>query len=421
MAPGSTPCCAAIRATTGETNVLPLPLGASAGAVEAGGAAGAAGCSAGAVATGSVAADGAGSGAAASSAAGVSSWSGSAGSAGAAGAAPAAPITASTVPTSTVSPSWTRISATTPSPGLGTSVSTLSVEISSSGSSSATLSPTCLSQRVIVPSETETPIWGITTSTWVPVLTFSRLLGSSVSGEVAERRRDVLDLRDVCLLERGRERYRAVGRREPPDRRVELLERLLGNGRRDLPAEAARLRVLVEHENLRAPLDALEDRLAVPRDQRPEVEDLDGDAVLGQLGGGLVRRVDHRTPGDHRHVVALAVDSRLPERRRVAIVRHFAADPAIEVLVLEEEHGIGILDGRREQPLRVLGGGGTDHLEARDVREARLGVLRMERPAGEAAAGREPENDRDRRARAIVLLRRDGDEVIPGAGDEVGE
>ena len=80
-------------------------------------------------------------------------------------------MTASTVPTSTVSPSWTRISATTPAPGLGTSVSTLSVEISSRVSSSSTVSPGCFSQRVTVPSETETPIWGITTSTWVPVLT----------------------------------------------------------------------------------------------------------------------------------------------------------------------------------------------------------------------------------------------------------
>ena len=83
--------------------------------------------------------------------------------------APSGAITASTVPTSTVSPSWTRILATTPSPGLGTSVSTLSVEISSSGSSRPIGSPSCLSHFVIVPSETDTPIWGMTTSVCVPV------------------------------------------------------------------------------------------------------------------------------------------------------------------------------------------------------------------------------------------------------------
>ncbi len=145
---GSMPCSAAIRATTGETNALPLPASIACGA-------------------------GLG-GAASSSSAGEAAGSGRTGSgsiAGSATAEPAGAITASTVPTSTVSPSATRICATTPSPGLGTSVSTLSVEISSSGSSRAIASPSCLSHFVTVPSETETPIWGITTSTCVPVAT----------------------------------------------------------------------------------------------------------------------------------------------------------------------------------------------------------------------------------------------------------
>ena len=73
---------------------------------------------------------------------GLGRGSGASGASGAsAGALPSGAITARTVPTSTVSPSWTRIWATTPSAGLGTSVSTLSVEISSSGSSRAIGSP----------------------------------------------------------------------------------------------------------------------------------------------------------------------------------------------------------------------------------------------------------------------------------------
>ena len=152
----STPCSEAIRATTGETKLLPF-CWASAGVVAE--------------------VVGAGSGAGAGSTAGVSAgWttssaagagaSGSGCAAGASAGAPASPpITASFVPTSTVSPSWTRICVTTPLAGLGTSVSTLSVEISSSDSSAAISSPTCLSHFVIVPSETETPIWGMTTST----------------------------------------------------------------------------------------------------------------------------------------------------------------------------------------------------------------------------------------------------------------
>ena len=64
----------------------------------------------------------------------------------------------------TVSPSGTRSSATTPATGEGISESTLSVEISSSASSTAMGSPGAFSQAVIVPSVTVSPIWGIVTS-----------------------------------------------------------------------------------------------------------------------------------------------------------------------------------------------------------------------------------------------------------------
>ena len=69
-------------------------------------------------------------------------------------------MTASSAPTSTVSSSWTLISRSLPATGEGISVSTLSVETSSSGSSTATSSPTCLSQRVTVPSVTDSPSAG---------------------------------------------------------------------------------------------------------------------------------------------------------------------------------------------------------------------------------------------------------------------
>ena len=50
-----------------------------------------------------------------------------------------------------------------PATGDGISVSTLSVETSSSGSSTSTLSPTFFSQRVTVPSVTDSPSSGIST------------------------------------------------------------------------------------------------------------------------------------------------------------------------------------------------------------------------------------------------------------------
>ena len=127
-------------------------------------------------------------------------------------------MTANRVPTSTVSPSATRISVRTPPTGEGTSESTLSVDTSKSTSSSATGSPTCFIQRVMVPSVTVSPNWGIVIS--------ANVQASSRQGEhrLAEglRQRGVrLDV--VRHLLRGR---------LPVDRQVGLPE-LLGHPRAD--------------------------------------------------------------------------------------------------------------------------------------------------------------------------------------------
>ena len=76
---------------------------------------------------------------------------------------PSSPITASSAPTATVSSSATTILVSTPEAGEGISVSTLSVETSSSGSSALTCSPSCLSHRVTVPSVTLSPRAGMVT------------------------------------------------------------------------------------------------------------------------------------------------------------------------------------------------------------------------------------------------------------------
>ena len=149
------------------------PAGAVAAGAEAGSGGGpaqvrgaGAGAGAGVGAGGAAAAGaGAGVGAGGGGAAATGAGAGGAGAAGAGAAtAPSALTTASTVPTSTVSPSWTRISANVPAAGDGTSESTLSVDTSKSGSSRATASPTALSHLVIVPSVTVSPSWGMVTS-----------------------------------------------------------------------------------------------------------------------------------------------------------------------------------------------------------------------------------------------------------------
>ena len=110
-----------------------------------------------------------------------SSWtsasaSASGSSASSAGPEPFSPcaISASTLPTPTVSPSAAWILTTVPLTGDGTSASTLSVDISTRISSSETESPSCLCHSRMEPSETESPIGGMTTSTVV----FTAISGS---------------------------------------------------------------------------------------------------------------------------------------------------------------------------------------------------------------------------------------------------
>jgi len=79
-------------------------------------------------------------------------------------AASPSPMTPTTVLMGTVAPGSTRISLRTPEAGAGISASTLSVEISKSGSSRWTRSPTFFIHLVIVPSAMDSPIWGMMTS-----------------------------------------------------------------------------------------------------------------------------------------------------------------------------------------------------------------------------------------------------------------
>jgi hypothetical protein len=74
-------------------------------------------------------------------------------------------MTASSAPTATVSSSATVMPRRTPDTGDGISVSTLSVDTSSSGSSASTRSPSRFSHRVTVPSVTLSPSWGMDTET----------------------------------------------------------------------------------------------------------------------------------------------------------------------------------------------------------------------------------------------------------------
>ena len=90
-------------------------------------------------------------------------------------------------PTVTVSPASASTSVSVPEAGAGTSASTLSVEISTIVSSSATESPGCLAHSRIVPSETDSPIAGISISITVASAAGASSGASSVGSSAVDR------------------------------------------------------------------------------------------------------------------------------------------------------------------------------------------------------------------------------------------
>ena len=165
-------CSLTKRRTTGDNKRLSLPAaGAAAGT--------------GAATTGVATGAGAATGAATTGAGAASTTGAGAAAGGAATTAPASPTTPITAPTGTVSPSGTRISVKTPATGEGTSVSTLSVDTSNKGSSAATVSPTFLNHRVMVPSVTVSPSCGRVTSAMTFLL--STVLALCVQTTTGER------------------------------------------------------------------------------------------------------------------------------------------------------------------------------------------------------------------------------------------
>src|SRR5213080_4960908 len=161
----------------------------------------------------------------------------------AAAAALSVSITATRVWTGTVCPSCTLISASTPAVGAGISASTLSVEISNSGSSRLTSSPSFLSHLLKVPSAMDSPIWGMRTST-------RAIESPSIRRKPSCGLHDIVRLGQHEIFQGRRIRQRHVVRRHPHDGAVQPREGLLVDARGDLARQATGARVLVYDELL---------------------------------------------------------------------------------------------------------------------------------------------------------------------------
>src|SRR6266571_4250204 len=413
-------CSAAILRTSGVERrrsrssavSAPSPLGGTGAGFAGGAAAGAAPPDAAGARW--AAADGGGAAAAGPEAAGAR-WAAAEGPA--AAALPlSVSMTATSVCTGTVWPSWTLISASTPAVGAGISASTLSVEISNSGSSRFTSSPSFLSHLLKVPSAIDSPIWGMRTST-------RAIESPSIRREPSCGLHDIIGLGQHEIFQRRRIRQRHVVRSHPHDRAVQPCKGLLVDTRRDLARQATGARVLVHDEHLVGLLHRPHDGGVIHRQQRPEIEHFDRESVVLRQLVGRLERLPHRGPvGDDGQVPALASQPRLADGSEdLLLFRQRLLDPAVQPLVLEVDDRIVVPDGGLDQALRVPRGGGIHDLQARRVKEGRLRVLRMERTAPHVAAARAAHHDRGRETGAVA---RGGDVVrehVVGAGDEVDE
>src|SRR5581483_11872907 len=287
---------------------------------------------------------------------------------------------ATSVVTGTLVPAATRMRRRMPEAGDSISMFALSVSTSKSTSPFATWSPSFLCHAMRRPSSIVSPSFGRITR-----VTLTRGRPSRCSrDELLRGLHDVLDLRHDGLLEVLRVRDRRLEAGETARRRVEVVERVLRDHRGNLRAVAGAPHRFVQHEHAVRLADRREHRILVERHQAAQIDDLGLDAVGGELLRRLQREEDVARPRDDRQRVARLLHVRLAERNEMLPDGDLALRP-VQQLVLEEDHGVVVADGRGEQPLRVGGRRRHDDLQAGDVREPRLERLRVLR--GVATAG----------------------------------
>src|ERR1700686_692918 len=163
----------------------------------------------------------------------------------------------------TLLPSPTLISFSTPAGGEGISASTLSVEISKSGSSRSTLSPGFLSHLVIVPSKMLSPIWGITMSTAIlrsPLNLLDRRAQpdwlchkNPIPGLVARQLlcsgKNLLGVRKKIVFQCRRVRHRRIERSDAHERTVQIAKSFFAKDGGNFAGDAAGFGVFVDDQD----------------------------------------------------------------------------------------------------------------------------------------------------------------------------
>src|SRR5580704_1047231 len=175
-----------------------------------------------------------------------------------------------------------------------------------------------------------------------------------VRGKLSHRLRDLVWIRHEELLLRGVERHgRYVWRCDPHHRAVEVAESVLRDDGGYLGAETSGQVVLVHDHSLAGFAHRFQDRVPVERRQRAEVDHLHGHPFRLQLRRRLQAVVGHEAPREAAQVGALAAHHSGTYRDEVVAVGDLFGDEPVDLLVLEEEHRVGVADRRLEKAVGV--------------------------------------------------------------------
>src|SRR3989442_740717 len=197
---------------------------------------------------------------------------------------------------------------------------------------------------------------------------------------------DARDVGDIRLLAREADE-RHVVRRDAAHGRLEVEESALHDGRGDLGAGPEDSRRLVDDNGAAGLADRGDDRLAVERGDREQVDHLGLDPVLGlEHVGRLPGDPQHSAVRDEREIDSLADDPRAADREGLGILGNLLLRGLVERLRLEKDYRVGVADRAREERTRRPRPRRDHHLEAGHVRVELLLGLRVVLERADATA-----------------------------------
>ena len=159
---------------------------------------------------------------------------------------------------------------------------------------------------------------------------------------------------------------------------------------------------LLEHHQAACPLHRGNTRFCVKRQQRPEVDDFNFDALRRQQGCGLQGDVNHRTPCHQGDVTSTPNDLRLSKLvtgTSLDVLLHrlgvhvlvdvhppsgLATSQAVEANVFKEQNRVGEMGPFDQQIVGILWGPRRQHHESGVVGKPRLDHVRVERSRARA-------------------------------------